>query len=344
MIMAEEGPTDRRDLGISVHQTLYQGGRVSAGVGAAESAFAADAAALDAARSDLILAVRQAWYQALKPPPRDLLLTGTGVKPSQPGVCRGPTPGRPLELGPTSSGARVDVSAADLDLTTAGNAVEKARAISEHPDGTVPRPAPRTRSRLGMRSHCPPSPPGRSCGIRPLKLGKSCGWHRPGPLARKRRYGLARGGFLPTLNADGGLNWGVTGSQDPKRLVGRWGWRFPCPSSRASTTSAEHQVQKALFEAARFDEQTARQQVEREVWEALLAENASIRTLEKNARSLFEAAQENLYATQESYRQGLSSMIALVDARTAFTDAERDTDPSGVRPPNRLCGSGSRHR
>ena len=61
-------------------------------------------------------------------------------------------------------------------------------------------------------------------------------------------------------------------------------------------------------------------------------------------RSLFEAAQENLDAAQESYRQGLSSMIALVDARTAFTDAERDPDPGGVRPPDRLCGSGSRHR
>jgi len=64
------------------------------------------------------------------------------------------------------------------------------------------------------------------------------------------------------------------------------------------------------------------QQIEREVWDALLSEGAAAGSLD-NARALFEAARENLDAAQEGYRQGLSSMIALVDARTAFSDAER---------------------
>ena len=86
--------------------------------------------------------------------------------------------------------------------------------------------------------------------------------------------------------------------------------------------SAEFQAQKALLQASQFDEQAARQQIEREVWDALLSEDVATRSLE-NARALFEAARENLDAAQESYRQGLSSMIALVDSRTAFSDAER---------------------
>jgi len=132
---------------------------------------------------------------------------------------------------------------------------------------------------------------------------------------------FARGGFLPTVNADAGLNWGATGSRSPSES---WsvGLAFSLPLFEGFAPSAELQAQKALLQASRFDEQTARQQIEREVWDALLSEDVAARSLE-NAEALFEAAQENLDAAQESYRQGLSSMIALVDSRTAFTDAER---------------------
>ena len=116
--MVKAGTTDRRDLGISLHQTLYQGGRVSAGVGAAESAFAADAAAMDAARSDLILAVRQAWYQAAQAH-RLVISSEQGLERSrlnlefaEAQLLAG------LGTRPDVLRARVDVSAAELELTT----------------------------------------------------------------------------------------------------------------------------------------------------------------------------------------------------------------------------------
>ena len=316
----EAGTTDRRDLGLAVRQTLYQGGRVGAGVDAAESAFAADNAALAAARSDLILAVRQAWYQAAQA--HRLVIS------SEQGLARSRLN---LEYAEAqlSAGlgtrldvlrARVDVSAAELELTQSGNALEGARAIlntlmgqspalplalasdvEEEPLGPVPSWEVLLRAALETREE--------------LRVAEAR------TARQEAAVRVARGGFLPTVNADAGLNWGATSSQSSRET---WsvGLVLSLPLFEGFATSAEFQAQKALLEASRFDEQVVRQQIEREVWDALLSEGAAARSLD-NARALFEAAGENLDAAQESYRQGLSSMIALVDARTAFSDAER---------------------
>jgi outer membrane protein TolC len=316
----EGGSTNRRDLGISVHQTLYRGGRVSAGVGAAESAFAAEAAAVDAARSDLILAVRQAWYQAAQAH-RLVISSEQGLERSRLNLEFAEAQ-LLAGLGTRTDvlRARVDVSAADLDLTKAGNAVETARATLNTLMGQSPA-RPLELALDADEEPLSPLSPWEELRRTALETREELRVAQARTARQEAAVRVARGGFLPTLNADGGVNWGVTGSQGPKDS---WsvGLAVSLPLFEGFARSAELQVQKALLEAARFDEQTARQQVEREVWEALLAEDASTRTLE-NARSLFEAAQENLDGTQESYRQGLSSMIALVDARTAFTDAER---------------------
>lgn len=158
----ETSTADRHNLGLSLRQTLYQGGRVSAGVDAAESVLAADKAAIAAARSDLILAVRQAWYHAAQAQ-RLVISSEQGLERSrlnleyaEAQLLAG------LGTRPDVLRARVDVSAAALELTRSHNAVEGART---------------TRQEAAVR--------------------------------------FARGGFLPTVNADAGLNWGATGSQSP---------------------------------------------------------------------------------------------------------------------------------
>ncbi len=316
----EGGTTNRRDLGVSVRQTLYRGGRVSAGVSAAESDFIAHAAALDAARSDLILAVRQGWYQAAQA--RRLVISfeqglersRLNLEYAEAQLLAG------LGIRTDVLRARVDVSAAELDLTEAGNAVESARAALNTLMGQSPA-QPLELAPDSDEEPLPPLPPWEELRRTALETREELRGAQARTARQEAVVRIARGGFLPTVNADGGMNWGVTGSQDPKDS---WsvGLALSLPLFEGFATSAEVQSQKALLEASRFDEQTAQQQIEREVWEALLSEGAATRTL-GNARALFEAAQENLEAAQESYRQGLSSMIALVDARTAFTDAER---------------------
>jgi RND family efflux transporter MFP subunit len=123
------------------------------------------------------------------------------------------------------------------------------------------------------------------------------------------------------VNADAGLNRGAAGSRTPRES---WsvGVAFSLPLFEGFAPTAEVQAQRAFLEASRFDETATRQRIEGEVWDAYLFEDESASRLD-NARALFDAARENLEAAQESYRLGLGSMIALVDARTAFTDAER---------------------
>ena len=114
---------------------------------------------------------------------------------------------------------------------------------------------------------------------------------------------------------------GAVASQDAEKS---WslGVAFSLPLFDGFSRSSDVQAQRARLDAVRFDEAAVAQGIEAEVWQAWLDEDESARRLE-NARALFAAATENLEAAQESYRQGLGSMIALVDARTEFTGAEQ---------------------
>jgi outer membrane protein len=117
---------DRHDLGLSLRQTLYRGGRVDAGVDAARSALAAEQAGVDAARSDLILAVRQAWYRVAQA--RRLVVSSEqGLERS---LLNLEYADAQLEAGlgtrPDVLRARVDVSTAELELTQSRNTVSRA--------------------------------------------------------------------------------------------------------------------------------------------------------------------------------------------------------------------------
>jgi outer membrane protein len=316
----ETGAMDRHDLGLSLRQTLYRGGRVDAGVDAAESVLAADQAAVAAARSDLILAVRQAWYRTAQAQ-RLVVSSEQGLERS---LLNLEYAEAQLEAGlgtrPDVLRARVDVSAAELELTQSRNTVEGAKATLNALMGRPPS--------LPLEL----APDAAEGPLYPLSsweelLGMALEAREELRVAKARTarqeaaVRIARGAFLPTVNADAGLNRGATGSRSPRES---WsvGVAFSLPLFEGFAPSAELQSQRAFLEASRFDEQVTQQRIEGEVWDAFLFEDESASRLE-NARALFDAARENLDAAQESYRQGLGSMIALVDARTAFTDAER---------------------
>jgi len=311
---------NRHDLGLSLRQTLYQGGRVGAGVDMAESVLAADRAAMATARSDLILAVRQGWYQAAQAE-RLVISSEQGLERSrlnlefaEAQLLAG------LGTRPDVLRARVDVSAAELELTRSRNAVDGAKATLNTLMGQSPA-QPIELAPDAAEEPLGPLPPWEELRRTALETREELRVAQARTARQEAAVQFARGGFFPTVNADAGLNWGATGSQSPKES---WsvGLAFSMPLFEGFAPSAEFQAQKALLQASQFDEQAARQQIEREVWDALLSEDVATRSLE-NARALFEAARENLDAAQESYRQGLSSMIALVDSRTAFSDAER---------------------
>lgn len=316
----EIGATDRHDLGLSVRQILYRGGRVSAGMDMAESAFDANQASLATARADLILAVQLGWYRGAQA--RRLVLSSEQVlersrlnlEYAESQLLAG------LGTRPDVLRARVDVSAAELELTRARNTLEGAKANLNTLMGRPPiQPlelAPDT-----DQDPLPPLPSWEELRRMALEAREELRAARARTARQEAAVRFARGAFLPTVNADAGLGRGAVGSRSPRES---WsvGLAFSLPLFEGFAPSAELQAQRAFLEASRFDEIAIQQRVEGEIWEGLLAEEESARRLD-NAEALLEAARESLDAAQEAYRLGLGTMIALVDALTALADAER---------------------
>lgn len=314
------GALDRHDVGISLRQTLYRGGRVSAGVDAAAAVLDADENNLDAARADLLLAVERVWYRSAQ--------AERLVHSAQEGVARSRLNlefadaqlAAGLGTRPDVLRARVDVSAAELDLTRARNGRDGAYALlntlmGQPPDQLLSLAAEDAEASL------PVLPPWEVLRRIALDSREELRAARARTARQEALVRMTKGAFLPSVVADAGLNRGANASRSPERS---WsvGVAFSVPIFDGFALSADAAAQRALLESARFAETAVKQAIEGEVWDALLAEGESDRRLE-NARALFEAAAENLEAAQESYRQGLGSMLALVDARTAFTGAEQ---------------------
>ena len=287
---------------------------------AAESAFAAEDAARAAARSDLVLAVRRAWYQAAQAQ-RLVISSEQGLEHSQLNLEYAEAQlVAGLGTRPDVLRAHVDVSAAALELTQSRNALEGTKATLN----TLMGRSPARSLELAPDVEEEPLGPLRSWEVllqAALENREEMREAQARTACQEAAVRLARGGFLPTVNADAGLSLGTANSPGSRES---WsvGLMFSLPLFEGFATTADYQAQKALLEASQFDEQGVRRRIEREVWDAVLSGNAAARSLD-NARALFEGARENLDAAQTSYRQGLSSMISLVDARTAFTDAER---------------------
>ncbi len=314
------GTMDRHEVGVGLRQTLYQGGRVNAGVDAAASALEVDEEALAAARADLVLAVQEGWYRAaqaerlVRSAEEGLARSRLNLEYAEAQLAAG------LGTRPDVLRARVDVSAAELELTRARNTRESARALLNTLMGQPPAQA-LTLAPGEPDTALPALPSWEELRRQALESRQEVRVARARSARQEALVRIARGAFFPSVTADAGLSRGAAASQSPEES---WsvGVALSLPLFDGFARSADVRAQRALLEAARFDEKAVAQRIEAEVWDALLAEGEAARRLE-NAEALFAAATENLEAAQESYRQGLGSMIALVDARTASTGAEQ---------------------
>lgn len=317
---SDAGTVDRHDLGLSLQQSIYRGGRSAAGTDVAAAALAVDEAAVASARADLILAVRQAWYR-LAQADRLVLSTEEALKLSRLNLEFAEAQlSAGLTTRPDVLRARVDVSAVELVLTRSRNTRDGARALLNTLLGRPPSTA--LEQVPGSEDDPLPSlPDWTELRQTALDARDEVQLSRARTDRHEAELRLARGVFLPTVNANAGLNRGGTSSLSPRES---WsiGMQVAMPLFEGFAPTARLQAREALLEASRHDEQTIIQQIEREVWDALLAEGESATRLE-NARTLLDATRENLDAALESYRLGLGSMIALVDARTTHTNAEQ---------------------
>lgn len=318
--VGQSAAADRHDLRLSLRQTLYQGGRVDASIEIAQAALDADQAGLEASRADLVLTVHRTWYglarseQLVGAARQGLEQSRLNLEVAEAGLETG------LGTRPDVLRARVDVSAAELMLTRARNELERSRAGL---NALLGRPADRevTIRTEGIGEPPPGLPAWEDLRRRALERRPELRRDRARTALREAGVRMARGTFYPSVNADAGLSRGGMASMSPDQTWSA-GVVVALPLFDGRERAAGVWAQEAILDQARYDEKETIQQIELQVWEALLAERESLRRLE-NARTLVEAAQENLEAAQESYRQGLGSMIALVDARTTLSESEQ---------------------
>jgi len=317
---AGSGALDRHSVGLALRQTLYQGGQIGAQVDAAEATLEAGEEELASARADLVLSVRQAWYGVAQGE-RLLVSSREGLERSRLNLEYAEAR---LEAGlgtrPDVLRARVDVSAAELELTRARNILDSSLAVLNILMGRSPA-TPLEIREAPTGATLPPLPSWEELREAALEAREEVRAARARTARQEAGVRLARGGFFPSISAEGEVSRGAVASRSPDES---WslGVGLSLPLFQGFARRGDLRARQALLESARFQELAVSQAVEGEVWEALLAEEESARRLE-NARTLFQAAEENLEAAQESYRQGLGSIIALVDARTAFTGSEQ---------------------
>jgi outer membrane protein TolC len=317
---AGSGALDRHSVGLALQQTLYQGGRIRAQVDAGEAALEAGEEALASARADLVLAVRQAWFSVAQGE-RLVVSAREGLERSRLNLEYAEAR---LEAGlgtrPDVLRARVDVSAAELELTRAENVMESSRAVLNILMGQSPATPLQIREEASAVSF-PPLPSWDDLRDAALGAREEVRAAQARTARQEAEVRFSRGSFFPSISAEGAVSRGASASRSPSES---WSLEMglSLPLFQGFARRGDLRARQALLESARFQESAVSQAVEGEVWEALLAEKESTRRLE-NARALYQAAEENLEAAQESYRQGLGSMIALVDARTAFTGAEQ---------------------
>lgn len=313
-------PTGRHEVGIALRQTLYRGGRVEAAVDIAASAHAAARADLEAVTRDLVFQVRQAWYRLAQA--RYLLVSAEqSLERSRLHLDYAEAL---IEAGMGARTdllrARVDVAGAELDRTRALNQVRSAEAALNTVMGRPPGQALETAAEP-LDGTLPPAAPWEALQASALGAREEFAAARARRARQEASLRSARGAYLPVVQTDAGVSRGGT-SSTPARESWSVGLSVAVPLFEGFANRARVAGQQALLEAVDHDLEALRQQIAREVWEAVLAEEEAAGRLH-DARALREDARENLEAAAEAYRLGARSMIDLVDARTAFAAAEQ---------------------
>ena len=138
---------------------------------------------------------------------------------------------------------------------------------------------------------------------------------------QKSSIQIAKGDFLPTLSADASYNYGGT---EISSLKENWvyGLTLSIPLFSGFSTKARVAEEEIALKGLEKQFESLSQQVSLDVWNAYL----NIKETDEriiNAKTFLENAQENLRITEGQYREGVGSMIEVIDAQTNYVIAEQ---------------------
>ncbi len=137
---------------------------------------------------------------------------------------------------------------------------------------------------------------------------------------QKSNIKLARSDYFPNLSANGSYDWSgaSTSSLDRGWFVGL---SLDFPLFNGFSTKSNVAQERAALRAAERNQEATEQQVVLDVWNAYLAVQEAKERID-NTEIFLENARENQNIAEGEYREGIGSMIEVIDAQTAYVTAE----------------------
>ncbi len=139
--------------------------------------------------------------------------------------------------------------------------------------------------------------------------------------AQQANINIARSEYLPTISLDGSYNYaGDTMSEMNSSSYIGMSLNLPLFSGfgRPARVKQENLTMQNLIR----QQESLRQQISLDVWNAhLQVKEAAERVL--SSRIFYENALESRDIAEGEYREGVGSMLNVIDAQTAFVDAEQ---------------------
>jgi len=151
--------------------------------------------------------------------------------------------------------------------------------------------------------------------------------HRPELLgmnsqlqAQRSNIRLAQGNLLPWISADANYSFSGLALSSLNK-----GWSFGLslsyPVFSGFSLASRVTQEKIAFQAMDKRKSSLEQGISLDVWNAFLALNAAKERIE-NTQIFMKNARENLGLAEEEYREGVGSMIEVIDAQTSMVAAE----------------------
>lgn len=138
--------------------------------------------------------------------------------------------------------------------------------------------------------------------------------------AQKSNLNIARSEYLPTLTFDANYNYFGEETSD-LRASTYLGLSLNLPLFNGFSSDAKVDMEKIALRNLEQQDVSLRNEISLELWKAYLAVKESIERINNN-KIFYENALENLKIAEGEYKEGVGSMLSLVDAQTNLITAE----------------------
>ncbi|MGD9899218.1 MAG: TolC family protein [Calditrichaceae bacterium] len=305
--------------GFTARQNIFQGGKLIAQTKGAKAGLKAAEYQYESLRQDLIYRVQENYYRYLQ----KLRLVQVAEKAVERAKIRVDEANARYIAGVATRSdilkSEVDLSDAELKLIQADNAAMTAGGVLNNVLGYPVQNKIQIVDDLSNviedETRTPDELIGNAFKNRPEILGMTNQLD-----VQKYNIRIFKSEYLPSIVATASYDWSGESASD---MDDYWfaGVSLELPLFNGFSTKAKVSESKAEQTALEYDLENLRQTVGLEVWNAYLRVRESRQAIDNTVKFL-ERANENLNISEGEYREGIGSMLEVIDAQTVLISAE----------------------